>query len=105
MPPLDDALRGQDAERDRQVEGRAHFAHIGRRQVDGDAVRGKLEAGIADGAADAVAAFAHARVGQADHREAGQPEGNVHLDVNGAGLDAEKRGGSQTGQHPAAGCK
>jgi len=25
--------------------------------------------------------------------------------VNGAGLDAEKRGGSQTGQHPAAGCK
>ena len=103
VPPLDHALRGQDAERDRQIERRAHFAHIGRRQVHGDAMRGKLEAGIADGAPDAVAAFAHARVGQADHLEAGHPERHVDLDVYGAGLDAKERGGAQPGKHPASG--
>ena len=100
VPPLDYALRGQDAERDRQIERRAHFAHIGRRQVHGDAMRGKLEAGIADGAPDAVAAFANARVGQADHLEAWHPERHVNLDVYGAGLDAKQRGGAQPGKHP-----
>ena len=34
---------GQQPERDRQVERRARLAHIGRRQVDRDAMVGKLE--------------------------------------------------------------
>src|SRR5262249_46005854 len=42
-----------------QVEGRADLAHLGGRQVHGDAVHGELEAGVADGRADAVAALAH----------------------------------------------
>ena len=96
---LDDALRGEDAERDRQVERRAGLAHVGRRQVDRDAVRRKLEAGVADRAPDAVAALAHAGVRQADHREDRQAERHVDFDVDGAGLDAEDGGGAKAREH------
>src|SRR5207244_597445 len=64
-----------------------------------DAMRRKLEAGIANGAADPVAALADARVRQADHRERREPERDVDLDVNGAGLDAEHRRRPQARQH------
>ena len=47
----------------------ACLADVGGREVDGDAVRREFEAGVADGAADAVAALAIARVRQSDHRE------------------------------------
>ena len=88
---FDDALRREDAERDRQIERRAGLADVGRRQVDGDAVRRKLEAGVADRAAHAIAALAHAGVGQADHRERRQAERHVHLHMDRAGFDAEER--------------
>ena len=97
--------RREDAERDRQVERRARFADVGRREVDGDAVRREFEAGVADGAADAIAALADARVRQAHHRERGQAERHVDLDVHRARLDAEDRGGPHTRQHTAAWCK
>ena len=80
----------------------ARLADVGRRQVDGDAVRRELEPGVADRAAHAVAALAHARVGQADHRERRQAERDVHLDVHGAGVDAEDRRGPQAGEHGTA---
>ena len=99
MTPLDDALGGEDAEGDRQVERRAGFAHVGRRQVDGDAVLGKLEARIADGAAHPVPALAHAGIGQADHREVRQAERHVDFDVDRTGFDAEDGGGPQAGEH------
>ena len=79
---VDDALRGQDAERNRQVERCTGLAHVGRRQVHGDAVRRELEAGVPDRAAHAVAALAHAGVRQADHREDGHAERDVDLDVH-----------------------
>ena len=63
------AGRRQDAERNRQVERRAGLAHVGGREVDRDAMRRELEAGVADRAAHAVAALAHARVRQPDHRK------------------------------------
>ena len=91
--------RGEQAERDRQIERRARLAHVGRRQVDGDAVRRKLEAGVPDRRAHAVAALAHGRVGQPDHREVGQPERHVHFDVHRIGVDAEDGGAAQAGEH------
>ena len=96
---LDDALRGEDAERDRQVERRASFPHIGRRQVDRDPVGGELEPGIPDRALDAVAALADAGVGQADHRERRQTERHVHFDVHRAGVDAKERRGPKAREH------
>ena len=48
---------------------------------------------------DAVAALAHARIGQADHRERRQAERDVDFDVDRRGLDAEDRGRPQAGQH------
>ena len=44
------AHRAQDAERHRQVEARAFLAHVGRREVDGDAFVGIAEAGVDQGA-------------------------------------------------------
>ena len=85
-----------------QIERGAGLAHVGRREVDRDAVRRKLEAGVADRAPHAVAALAHAGVGQADHREDRHAERDVHLDVDRAGLDAEERRRPQTGEHAGA---
>ncbi len=58
--------RGEDAERDRQVEAPAFLGQVGRREVDGDAPCREIEAGIEEGAADAVLAFPDRRLGQAD---------------------------------------
>ncbi len=91
--------RGQHAERDWQIERRAGLADVGRRQVDGYAVRRKLEAGVADRAAHAVAALAHARVGQADHLKRRQAERDVDFDLHQAGLDPEDGGGPDAGEH------
>ena len=62
---------------------------------------GKLEAGVADRRAHAVAALADRRVGQAHHREVGQAERDVHLDVDRIGVDAEDGGTAQAGEHDA----
>src|SRR3954469_1529821 len=62
-------------------------------------MRRKLVPGIAYGAAHAVAALADARIRQSDHREAGQTERYVDLDLNRTGLHAEQRRGSKAGQH------
>ena len=63
-----------------QVERRAGLSHVGRRQVDGDAFGGNSNR-VADRRPHAVAALAHARVGQAHHREHRQAERHVHFDV------------------------
>jgi hypothetical protein len=69
VPPFDGSLRGENAERDRQIEGRAGLAHVGWRQIHRDAMRRELEAGISDRASHALPALADARVRQTDHRE------------------------------------
>jgi hypothetical protein len=105
LPPPDDAGGGEHTQRDRQVERRALLAHVGRREIDGDAVRRELESGIANRAADPVAALADAGVGQADHREAGQSVGDVDFDVNRAGLDAVDGSGPDAREHASGLCK
>jgi hypothetical protein len=102
VTPFDDAGGGEDAERDRQVEGAAGLADVRGRQIDGDPVRRKLEAGITDGTPHAIPALAHAGVRQADHREHRQAERNVDFDVHRARLDAEDRRAPQTGEHALA---
>ena len=67
--PLEDAGGAKDAERHRQVEGRADLAYLGRRQVDGDPLRREVEPNVADGGAHAVAALAHGWIRKPDRRE------------------------------------
>jgi hypothetical protein len=57
---------GEDAERDWQIEPPRLLGQVGRRQVDGDALRGEFEAAVLDGGADAVLGFLDLGVGQAD---------------------------------------
>ena len=97
--PCQGARGHEQAERDRQVERRPGLADVGGRQVHGDAMLREVEAAIADGGPDAVAALAHGGVGQSDHREVRQPEGDVDLDVDGVGVHAEHRRAAQGGEH------
>src|SRR5262249_45510092 len=101
LAALDDAGCGEDAERDRQIEGCAGLAHVGRRQIDGDLVGRELESRIADRALHAVAALADARVGKADHRGRRQAERDVYFDVDGGGLDTEEGRRTKTREHAA----
>ena len=102
---LDDAARREDAERDRQVERRARLSHVGRRQIDDDSVRRKVEPRVPDRRLHAVAALTHARVGQPDHRERRKTERHVDFDVHGTGVETEQRRRSETGQHRPTRCK
>lgn len=62
------AARGENAERDRQIEAAGLLRQIGRREVDGDAPHGKLEPAVLQRGAHALAAFAHFEIGQPDDR-------------------------------------
>src|SRR5438093_688364 len=105
MATLDNARRGKDSQRNRQVEGRTRLADVRGREVDGDLVRRELEAGVAYRAFDAIAALAHAGIGQADHRERGQTERHVDFDVHRTRLHAEDGGRTQRGEHARTLCK
>ena len=96
---------GEQPERDRQIERGARLSQVGRGEVDGDAMRRKFEAAVADGAANAVAALAHARVGQSDEMEPGKSERDVDLDLDDGGVDAEDGGGANAGEHAVGACK
>ena len=100
LPALDDSGRREDPERDRRIERGARLADVRRREVDGDAMRRKLESGVADRGTNPVAALADARVGKADHRERREAERHVHFDLNRTRVDAEDRRGPQAGEHP-----
>jgi len=62
-------------------------------------VRWKLEARIPDCGADAIAALTHGGIRKTDHCEVGQPERDVHFDLNGVGVHAEHRGAAEGGEH------
>ena len=63
------AVGAEDADGDGEIEAGAFFFEVGGREVDGDAGGRKVEAGVLDGGADAVAALADGGVGQADDAE------------------------------------
>ena len=63
------AVGAEDADGDGEIEARALLLDVGGREVDGDAGGRKVEAGVLDGGADAVAGLADGGVGQADGGE------------------------------------
>jgi hypothetical protein len=88
---LDLPARGQDAQRDGQVEAARILGQVGRREVDGDAlVVGELQPRVLDGRAHALARLLDFHVGQPDEREAGQSVGQVDLDRDRGRLQAEQ---------------
>ena len=64
------AVGAEDADGDGEVEAGAFFFEVGGGEVDGDAGGWEVEAGVADGGADAVAGLADGGVGEADGGEA-----------------------------------
>ena len=82
------ARGGQDAERDRQIEAAGLLGKVGGRQVDGDAPRRHVEAGVLQGGAHTVLGFAHFRVGKADDGHGGKTVGQVDFDADGGGFHA-----------------
>ncbi len=89
----------EDADGDRQVEPRARLAERGGREVRGEALERKVEAGVQQGGAYPLARLSHRRVGQADERERGQPRPDVDLDGDLPALDALEREGGDAGEH------
>jgi hypothetical protein len=51
----------------------------------------KLESRVSDRGPHAIATLFDGRIGQAHHREVGEPEGDVYFDVNRIGLHTEDR--------------
>ena len=71
-PPRAWRVARRKCESDGQVERRPLLAHIGRRQVDGDASRRELVVRVDDGRAHALAALLHGRIGQTHDGERGR---------------------------------
>ena len=104
---LERAVSAKDAHGHGQVEAGAFFFNVGGGEVDGDVGGGQLEAGVADGGADAVAAFANGGVGKADGVEVvllGLHAGEVHFNVDDAGVDAVDGGAEGFEEHGCGFC-
>jgi len=78
----------EKAEGDRQVVVAALLGEVGRREVDGDALRRQGKAEGAESSAHALAAFAHRLVCQADHDEGKLARRHQHLHVDRQHVDA-----------------
>ena len=78
----EDLHRGEQRERDGQVEVRAFLGQVGGREVDGDALGRQREAHGGHRGADAFLGLGDRLVGQADEVEGGQAggDGALHLD-------------------------
>ena len=97
-----DVHRGEDRERDRQVEVRALLRQVGRREVDGDPLRGKREAHRGHRGAHPLLGLGDRLVGQADEVEGGQAGGDRALHLDEPRLDALEchRVGARDHRHP-----
>ena len=94
-----DLSRGdEDAERDRQVEASRLFRQVSRREVDGDALGGKVEAAVLYCSAHAVACFLDFGLGQANQREGRQAVREMHLDGDFGRLQPGERPAFQNGE-------
>ena len=89
----------QDADRHREIERRARFPQVRRREVDRDPSRRMDESGVAQRAANTLACLLERGVGEADDREPGQPRRDVDLDPDQPAVEAVERRGWDDGQH------
>ena len=97
---LEQHARGaEDSEGDGEVEARAFFLHVGGRKVDGDVLKGKIQATVLDGALDALAAFAHCGVRQADGHEVRVASRDIDFHLNKIGIDPEDGGAEGFEKH------
>ncbi len=76
-----------EAERNRQIVMAAFLRQIGWGEIDGDAARRQCETRRDQRRAHTFFGFRHGLVGQADNVESGQARRNLHLNVNGTGVD------------------
>ena len=84
--------RGEDAERDRQIESRPGLWNVGGCEVDGDALQGEVEAGIRERRGDAVASFFYRTLRQPHRDERRQAARDVGLDVDQIRVDSQDGG-------------
>ncbi len=97
---VDHAGGGQHAQRDRQIERGARLAHVGRREIDGDALQREVEAGIPDRRSRTRSRLSRTLAsGRPTSTSDGQPEGDVDLDVDRAWR--RDRRGRPTAARPA----
>jgi hypothetical protein len=92
--------RGQQPDRDRQVEPGALLGQVGRGQGDGDAPVRPLVAGVAERRPEPVARLQHGGAAEPDHGHGGQAAADVDLDPDRVRGEADQRGRGQPGQHP-----
>ena len=86
------AAGDQQTQRDRQVEGRRLFGELRRGQIDDDAFKKSLIAGIRQSAFAPMTTFAHRGVGQTDqHRMRVGGRGEVDFHFNRMSVDAQER--------------
>ena len=93
------ADRGHQPERDREIVVAAFLRQIGGRQIDGDALWRQRQPDGIERAAHALPALGHGLVGQADDGESGQTGPDLHLHIDGAGLDPLEGDGGNPREH------
>jgi hypothetical protein len=89
----------QEGDRDRKIERRADFPEPGGREVDGDDTGRQGEAAVPERGTDPLARFPDARVRKTDDRERRKARRDVDLHVENAGVDPDRRGGVDAGEH------
>jgi len=93
------AHRAEDAQRHRQIEPRALFLDVGRREIDGHRLVGITEARIEQRAFDALAALAHRGIRHAHGDEVAARSGvHVHFDIDEVGVNAKYSGRAGSGK-------
>jgi hypothetical protein len=89
----------QRAERDREIERASPLLHVGRREVDRDAVLAEVDTERRERALHADAALADGRLCQADELEGGDAATGFHLHADGVGEEADENGALSDGEH------
>ncbi len=92
---------GEQRQGDGQVVVRTFLRQVGRREVDGNALCRQRQPGGGKRGADALAAFGHRLVRQADDGEGGHAAADVHLHIHQCGIYAVEghRGGARDHEH------
>ncbi len=89
----------QDRQCHRQVVDGTDLAQAGRSEVDRDAPRRELEAGVDDGRPHTLPALLHGRIRQADDRERRRAGHDVGLDDDPVPIQPDEREAVDTAEH------
>jgi len=95
------AGRGEQPERHRQVDRGAFLGSARGGEVHGGLAVGRREAGVTQRRPDPIAHLARGGVGLSGEDEPGQSRTDIHLALDGKGLDAPEGGRTHPAQHRA----